>query len=209
MTDSIFFDLDGTMWDTTAAAAVIWRQVAAAHPEITDTVTADKLRGLYGLPLPELARRLFQNAPEEAAIAVMRECVTKQCPYLTEHGAILLGDVEGTLQKLSRRYPLFIISNCEDGYIQSFLEAHKLWQYFADFECPGRTGLLKADNIRLMMERHHLASPVYVGDTDGDRAAAEEAGVPFIFAAYGFGSAARYDAKIDAFEQLGEMFLGR
>lgn len=207
MTDSIFFDLDGTMWDTTAAAADIWTQIIAGHPEITDTVTADKLRGLYGLPLSDIALRLFTSVPEETAISVMRECVTKQCPYLTEHGAILLGDVEGTLKKLSKRYPLFIISNCEDGYIQSFLEAHRLAPYFTDFECPGRTGLLKADNIRLMMQRHHLSSPVYVGDTDGDRTAAEEAGVPFIFAAYGFGKAERYTEKIDSFEQLADLLL--
>ena len=115
--------------------------------------------------------------------------------------------MEETLQKLSARYPLFIISNCEDGYIQSFLEAHQFGTYFTDFECPGRTGLLKADNIRLMKERHHLTSPVYVGDTDGDRTAAEAAGVPFVFAAYGFGSAMRYDYKIDSFEQLTELFL--
>lgn len=206
MTDSIFFDLDGTMWDTTAAAADIWTQIVAEHPEVTDTVTAEKLKGLYGLPLTDIALRLFTSVPAETAISVMRECVTRQCPYLSEHGAILLGDVEDTLSKLSKGYPLFIISNCEDGYIQSFLEAHKLARYFTDFECPGRTGLLKADNIRLMMQRHHLSSPVYVGDTDGDRIASEEAGVPFIFAAYGFGSAKRYTAKIDSFEQLTKLF---
>lgn len=206
MTDSIFFDLDGTMWDTTAAAAKIWQEIAKKHPEITESVTADKLRGLYGLPLSDLALRLFQSVPPETALSVVQECVVKQCPYLSKHGAILLGDVEGTLKQLSERYPLFIISNCENGYIESFLEAHQLGQYFTDFECPGHSGLLKADNIYLMRERHHLSSPVYIGDTDGDRIAAEEAGVPFIYAAYGFGTAARYTAKIDSFEQLIDLF---
>ena len=41
--------------------------------------------------------------------------------------------------------------------------------------------------IRLIVERNGLQSPVYVGDTQWDCDAATAAGVPFIFAAYGFG----------------------
>lgn len=206
MTDSIFFDLDGTMWDTTQAAATIWEGIAKRHPLVRDTVTAEKLKSLYGLPLTDIALQLFTSVSKEEAIAVMQECVVEQCPYLAKHGAILLGDVEGTLRELSQRYPLFIISNCENGYIEAFLEAHRLAGYITDFACPGSTGLLKADNIRLIKERHKLSSPIYVGDTEGDRAAAEEAGIPFVFASYGFGSPKRYDYKIDCFEQLTRLF---
>lgn len=205
--DSIIFDLDGTMWDTTEAAAKIWSDIVSEYPDVTDTVTAEKLKGLYGLPLKDIAIKLFTSVSEEKAIAIMERCVIEQCPYLTEHGAILLGDVTGTLQKLSSKYKLFIVSNCEDGYIQSYLTAHELWQYFTDFECPGRTGKLKADNIRIMIDRHHLTSPVYVGDTLGDQTASEEAKVPFVFAAYGFGSVTHFDYKINSFEELTDLFL--
>ena len=80
MIDSIFFDLDGTMWDTTEAAAEIWTEIAKRHPEVTDTVTADKLKRLYGLPLTDIALRLFTSVPKEVALSVMRECVVEQCP---------------------------------------------------------------------------------------------------------------------------------
>ena len=56
-----------------------------------------------------------------------------------------------------------------------------------DFECIGRTGKPKSENIRLIIERNGLKAPVYVGDTQWDFDAATAAGVPFIFAAYGFG----------------------
>ena len=45
----------------------------------------------------------------------------------------------------------------------------------------------KAQNIRLICDRNGLKAPVYVGDTVWDAEACEAAGVPFIYASYGFG----------------------
>ncbi|WP_066715778.1 HAD family hydrolase [Clostridium sp. Marseille-P299] len=200
--DSIIFDLDGTMWDSTKAAAIVWREVAKRNSSITDEINAERLKALYGLPLEDIARGLFKSVPEQVALETMEICVVEQNPYLTKHGGILLGNIEETLAVLSKKYQLFIVSNCKSGYIESFLEAHQLSKYFKDFECPGGTGLLKADNIRLVMERNHLTSPIYVGDTNGDGIAAHEAGIPFIFARYGFGEATDYEYAIDSFEEL-------
>ena len=47
--------------------------------------------------------------------------------------------------------------------------------------------MAKAENIIKISRDHHLTDPVYVGDTLGDYRACQKAGVPFIFAAYGFG----------------------
>lgn len=66
-------------------------------------------------------------------------------------------------------------------------------------EIPGK---YKAENIELLVRRNRLASPVYVGDTQGDADASREAGVPFIFAAYGFGNADSCAARADSFSQL-------
>jgi phosphoglycolate phosphatase len=77
-----------------------------------------------------------------------------------------------------------------------------LEKYFLDFEYPGRSGKLKADNIRMVVERNGLESPMYVGDTLGDAKASKEAGVPFIFARYGFGEVEDYVAAIDSLNDL-------
>lgn len=200
--DSIIFDLDGTMWDSTENAAIVWKEIAQKDHRITDEVTAPKLKALYGLPLEEIATGLFLSVPEEVAIETMEQCVVAQCPYLAEHGGILLGNIEETLKKLSKKYRLFIVSNCKSGYIEAFLEAHKLGQYFEDFECPGGTGKLKADNIRIVMKRNQLRNPIYVGDTQGDGEAAHQAKIPFVYARYGFGKATEYEYVIDSFEEL-------
>ena len=203
--DSIIFDLDGTMWDSTKAAAVVWREVAKRNPDIIDEVDSERLKALYGLPLEDIARGLFKSVPEKVALETMELCVVEQNPYLTKHGGILLGKIKETLEDLYKKYKLFIVSNCKSGYIESFLAAHELEKYFVDFECPGRTGLLKADNIKLIIERNGLESPIYVGDTNGDGIAAHEAGIPFVFARYGFGESTDYEYVIDSFDELLEL----
>ena len=65
----------------------------------------------------------------------------------------------------------------------------------------------KAENIRLIVERNTISHPVYIGDTDGDAQACQEAGVPFIFAGFGFGETTHYAAKIDTFSQIPEVIV--
>lgn len=47
-----------------------------------------------------------------------------------------------------------------------------------------------------------LRRPVNVGDTQKDAAAAEKAGIPFIFAEYGFGDAPNAALRIGSIEEL-------
>ena len=58
-----------------------------------------------------------------------------------------------TLSKLKEKYPLFIVSNCEDGYIDSFFLSSGLSEMFSDYEYIGRTGKEKPENIKMVVER--------------------------------------------------------
>ena len=200
--DSLIFDLDGTLWDSSDGIVATWGIVLESYPEIHKTVTAEELAGNFGLPLDEIARRMFPEQTEELRQRLMAECCEKENLYLAEHGGTLYPKIEDTLQKLSEKIPLFIVSNCQDGYIQSFYRGNKTEKYFKDCECIGVTGLSKGENIRLVIERNGLKAPAYVGDTQGDADAARAAGVPFIYARYGFGNVDGYDMVIDRFEEL-------
>lgn len=200
--DSMIFDLDGTLWDSTETSAKVWMKLMEDFPEVTDTVTADQLRQLFGRPLREIGIAVLKSVSEERAAKIIAECCELQNPLIAKLGGILYPELEDTLNLLSLKYKLFIVSNCEDGYIESFFEAHGLQKYFTDYECPGRTRKLKADNIRLIIERNGLKNPVYIGDTLGDATAAKEAGVPFIFAEYGFGQVEEYVDKLHSFSDL-------
>ena len=47
-----------------------------------------------------------------------------------------------------------------------------------------------------------MKRPLYIGDTQGDYDAATAAGVPFLHAAYGFGSIDRQVPFVRAFEEI-------
>ena len=95
-----------------------------------------------------------------------------------------------------------VVSNCQEGYIPAFIESMQMQKYFSDYEEWGRTGMEKADNIRLVMERKGAGKAVYVGDTQRDSDSAHEAGIPCIFASYGFGHIGDADAVINSFDEL-------
>ena len=95
--------------------------------------------------------------------------------------------VKETVIRLAGNYELFIVSNCQSGYIEVLLKTSGLGEYIKDMECFGNTGLPKGDNIRMVVQRNHLDRCIYVGDTSMDQEAAALAGVPFVHAAYGYG----------------------
>ena len=84
----------------------------------------------------------------------MNECGDAEVEWLRNHGGILYPQVAQTLDSLCRRCGLYIVSNCQDGYVQAFLNYHDVARYFTDIEMSGRTGLDKAENIRLLMARN-------------------------------------------------------
>ncbi len=207
MIDGVIFDLDGTLWDSTKEVAIAFNKVLEErHPEVKDEVTVEGLQELFGLPLDVIGIRLFTSVSEEQAVSIIEECCEYECEYLGEHGATLYDGLEETLKQLCSQYKLFIVSNCQEGYIQCFFRAYpNLEQYFIDYEYPGRSGKLKADNIKMVVERNDLKNPVYVGDTGGDANASKEANVPFIFAKYGFGEVEEFLREINSITELVEL----
>jgi phosphoglycolate phosphatase len=159
-----------------------------------------------GRTIWDIAAELLPELSPEARNRIMRECSVEETCYLRKHGATLFPKLKETLDKLKTLgHPLFIVSNCQDGYIEAFLEAHHLADYFLDFECPGRTGLSKGQNIKLVMERNQLEKVVYIGDTLGDYSATQEANVPFIHASYGFGQVPEAKYRIREIAELPQL----
>lgn len=201
---AIIFDLDGTLWDSTGSACDIWNQVLEKHHDISFRMTKEGLAQLMGKTMEDIVSGLFPELNAETKNEIIDEVGYEEVKYLTENGAVLYNGLEETLNILTKEYKLYIVSNCQDGYVSAFLHAHKLEKYFADIEMSGRTGLDKGNNIKLIMKRNDIKSAVYVGDTAGDEKSARFAGIPFIFAEYGFGEALCPDAVAADIRQLPE-----
>ncbi len=185
--DGILFDLDGTLWNATEAIAASWRIALEGEADVDRPPTVQELETVMGMTAEALMATLFPQLSKERGAELFDKCCQVENDYLRTHGGILYPGVEEMLKRLSQKLPLAVVSNCNAEYIPCFLEAHGLGAYFKDWECIGRTGLQKWENIRLVAQRNGLAAPLYVGDTQLDREAADRAGVPFLHAAYGFG----------------------
>ena len=204
MSLAIIFDLDGTLWDSTGCICDIWNRVIERHNELSFKVTKEQAEQCMGKTMEEVGEFLFPELPIEARTAIIDEMGDEEVVYLMEHGAILYNGLEDVLKVLSQDHKLYVVSNCQDGYVQAFLHAHKLGNYFSDIEMSGRTGLAKGYNIKMLLERNNISSAVYVGDTAGDEKATRFAGIPFIYAKYGFGEAIAPDAVIEDISELPE-----
>ena len=201
--DGLLFDLDGTLWESVDAICISWnRALERLAPEYAGTVTRARLLPCMGMLLPDILHRLVPELDQERMKPILEEVLSEENAYVAAHGGVLYPEVEQTLAALSARCPLFLVSNCQDGYIAAFFQAHGLGRYFTDYENPGRTGLPKADNIALVAERNGLRRPLYIGDTQGDYDAASKAGVPFLHAAYGFG---RIDRPVPSVATFGDL----
>ena len=199
---AVIFDLDGTLWDATGRSCAIWNRVLDKHEGITFRMTQERLATLMGKTMPEIGEELFPAMDEEARMKIVDEFGDEEVIYLREHGARVYDGMEDTLAALIKDYDLYIVSNCQDGYVPAFMHAHGVEKYIRDIEMSGRTGLDKGRNIRLLMERNGITEAVYVGDTEGDEKATRFAGIPFIWAAYGFGKAVAPDDMIEDITDL-------
>ena len=198
----IIFDLDGTLWDSSENVVKAWNEVLSRRTG--KTIAVSDMQGYMGKTLEKIGELMLPDIPAELRSDIMRECCENENGYLRIHGGKLFPELENVLKELSGQYKLFIVSNCQSGYIEVFLEYSGLGKYFTDFECPGGSGLEKAGNIRLVSERNGLEKAVYIGDTQGDCDSTEEAGFPFIHAAYGFGTIDHEVPKIFSLTEISQ-----
>lgn len=198
--DSIGFDLDGTLWNATEAITLAWQKTAeifnARIPDIND------IKGILGLNKIDLMNKLYPDMEYDTQMQFFDKANEICDEVLALQGGQLFDGLEETLKTLQKDFRLYIVSNCQDGYIERFLDYHKLGKYFCDSEHPDARCLSKGENIKALLERNGFVKSIFVGDTQGDCDAARFAGIPFVFASYGFGKADSPDYTINAFPEI-------
>lgn len=202
MKKGIIFDMDGTLWDSAANVAAAWNVAIKESGFSEKVLTAEDIQGVMGKTMDCIAKILFPELSELQRVLLLQSCCKHENAYLKEHGGILYDGVEEVFRKLREDYHVSIVSNCQGGYIEAFLDYYHLNELVDDFECYGKTLEQKGENIRLVVNRNQLKKAVYVGDIQGDYDESCKAGVDFIHAAYGFGTV---DADVPAIQKLTEL----
>lgn len=185
--DSIIFDLDGTLWDSTHSVAEAWTTAKNQVNYVTESVNAEQVAGIAGMPYDAIYEILFPSLTPELRNDFKEICAITELEVLADKGGILYPGLQDTLDYLMQNYRLFIVSNCQTGYIEVFLKKYSLGHYFEGHQCYGTKDRPKAENIKDIVNDFDLRAPVYVGDTLGDYQSSTKAKVPFIFCEFGFG----------------------
>ena len=209
--NNLILDVDGTLWNTTAVVVDAWNGAITADGRSRVYVTAERLQQLFGKPMNVIGEMLFTDVSQEVCEKLLEDCCRCEQRALQETKLNLLyPGVADTMEKLVQEQgkQLYVVSNCQSGYIELFLAKNHLEFYVTDTECYGNTGRGKGENIRLLMERNGItpADTVYVGDTAGDQEASDEAGLDFVYAGYGFGTVKGAAVEIQAFSDLLALF---
>jgi len=185
--DSLIFDLDGTLWDSSANVVVAWQTAKEQVDYIKEDFTRPMIHSITGMTYKAIFETLLPYLTEAQREEFKAIAGKHELEILYEKGGELYAGLEEALKQLSQKYKLFIVSNCQSGYIEVFFKISGFEHYFAGHQCYGTKNQPKAENITDIVNHHNLKAPVYIGDTIGDYNAATKAGVPFIFVDYGFG----------------------
>lgn len=205
MKQGIIFDMDGTLWDSADGVAKSWTQVIHNEYKKDMDITEADVKSVMGKTMDVIAQIVFPELDKEAQQVLLEKCCDWENEYLRRNGGKLFPKLEDTLKKLKGQYHLYIVSNCQSGYIEAFLDYYNFGQYFEDIECYGNNEKGKGENIRLVMERNELDRAIYVGDIQGDYDATMQAGATFIHAKYGFGTINTEVEEIEKFSDLPEV----
>ena len=201
--ESLIFDIDGTLWDSRALVAEGYNIQLEREGLQHLFVNADTLKPLFGKVMTEIADAILASIDVSERYALMERCMATENEYLFQNPCnIGYPGVKETLEKLAKRYRLFIVSNSQCGYPELCIDKLGLTPYIEGHMCFGDTGTSKGQTILTLMKKHSIASAVYIGDTQGDCDACKEAGLPFIFCTYGLGRADSWDAAIDKIDDL-------
>lgn len=201
--ESLIFDIDGTLWDSRALVAEGYNIQLRAEGYDHLCVTAEDLKPLFGKVMTDIADAILLEIPVPQRYELMDRCMETENRHLAQSECRIGYDgVRETLEELAKSYRLFIVSNAQCGYPELCMEKLGIAHLIRGHLCFGDTGTQKGETIRCLMEKHGITDAVYVGDTQGDYEATLVADIPFIWAAYGFGTPEGAAGRITDIRQL-------
>ncbi len=205
-TDALIFDMDGTLWDAVDTYARIWNEVfLRAGREVH--ITRESLIGNIGIPIPRILANLFPDIESDEAARFSAELAREEPALLARYGGTPYPGVVEGLERLSHKYKLFLVSNCDSHTLPVFMNCIGITPYITEGVAFGNTHRPKGDNMLLLKEKYRLQQPLYMGDIEADGLETHRVGLPFVYARYGFGHTDDYELAFDSFADFTEFFL--
>ena len=121
--ESLIFDIDGTLWDSRALVAQGYNIQLEKEGLQHLFVDAETLRPLFGKVMTAIADSIFSSIQPPERYALMERCMDTENRFLFENECrIGYPKVKQTLEALSKKHRLFIVSNSQCGYPELVIE---------------------------------------------------------------------------------------
>jgi phosphoglycolate phosphatase len=198
--DAIIFDIDGTLWDASPASAEGWN-TGLAKLGINRKVSAEQARSVAGNPYDKCIDILLPGLrikyPELRK--TLEGCEIEAVE--SRGGEFYDGVIEG-IRTLTSESKVFLVSDCQEWYLNLFFGFSRLKSVLTGFDCNGISGLPKNEMLARIKRDYFLHNPVYIGDIASDETAAKLAGIDFVHAAWGFGQPVGETKTVGSFAEL-------
>ncbi len=161
--ESLIFDIDGTLWDSRALVAKGYNQhlCEVGHPELQ--VDVEFLKTVFGKTMHEIADIMLSSIPVPERYEILDGCM--RCEHLvleSDPCDMAFPGVVETLEALSKKYRLFIVSNSQCGYPELLMNKLSVGHLFQGHLCYGDTGTSKGQTIKTLMQ---ISSPLSTSAT--------------------------------------------
>ena len=123
-------DIDGTLWNTTGVVAKAWNKAIADCGFDAALVNASGLQKEFGKPMNVIADDLWPALSQGQKDLLMKQCCVREQEALKENQEdIAYPKVRQTIEALANKFKLYIVSNCQAGYIELTMEKNKIADY--------------------------------------------------------------------------------
>lgn len=208
---SIIFDFDGTLHNTIKVYYPAFSEgvkILKDHGYAKDfELSEDNVKRFLG-ERPNFAYDLLApSADHDFKKKVMTLVGQKMDENIKNRVGKLYDGTEEVLQKLSKSYDLYILSNCRESYLDQALDIYGIKKYFKKYYAAETFDFIPKDEI-IKQERKNIREEIiFVGDRHHDMEAARKNNLRSIFCTYGFGPEEGKDAtyKIDSIKEILEI----
>lgn len=210
----MLFDLDGTLVDTAADLAVATNAALAAAN--LPSVSVRRLRHLIGAGARALVRRGFAehgvSLTESELDGHVDIFLQRYQSAIADHSRPFPGVVDALNRLADAGARLAVCTNKREAYARRLLDALNLSAHFTGVIGGDTAEAAKPDArpVRLALKTTGAEVGIFVGDSDTDIEAAENAGLPALITVLGYGPLSqigRADAVFGVFGRLPDLVL--
>ena len=201
MITAIAFDLDGTLWQTAKSYIYSYGKLCEKYGIIPRASQSD-VTAFLGAKLDVLLPALFPEIKDMQSLAT--DAVAYSIEYLRAHpdDCCYEGVVE-LIRTLSKKYELYIVSNCPLAYAQAFEQISGTQGCFKDFYTIEMGE--KSERLKQLINKTD-GKILFVGDSLSDYdSIPDHYSIRFCHAAYGYTDCPKYSYRIQKPLELTEV----